>query len=771
MKRRVALMGIVHESNTFVETPTDIRRFEEGHWCFGNDIITDYRQAYHEVGGMIEAMEDAGIEIVPVMYAEATPGGVVTGDAFETLCKQMFQRLKPSLPVDGCLVVPHGAGVSETFSDMDGEWLSRLRTLVGSEVPVIGTLDPHANVSERMVRATDALIAYRTNPHIDQREVGLEAGRLMAATLRGEVSPVQRMIKPPLAISIEQQRTEVEPCKSLREQVLSLQQRPGILTASLLLGFPYADVPEMGSGFIVVADQDPSLAEAALQDLMDHTMPRLHAFRGDLKRIPDLVIQLKELPGPLLLLDMGDNVGGGSPGDSTYIIDALGDAGIHDGFCCIFDPEAVAEASAREPGSSFLLAFGRHPVTGIRPQRRVTLIYRGAGSFQETAPRHGGQMQFDMGKTVILRSSEGLTIMLNTRRTPPFSLHQLTAFGLQPEAFGWIVAKGVNAPIAAYREVCPTYIQVDSPGVTSADMTRFPFRNRRHPLFPFEHPAPKKLPVVRLRSVETLADLPWYTEGPAAATDGSMYFTTLSGGGIMRIDPAGTTTDWASGTCPNGQIRMPGGDHLICDSREGRVNRFSATGIFLGHHTPRVIDGREVQVPNDLCMDRTGYLYFTDSVRHDGRVFGMAPDGSTCVIAEGLDYPNGIALSSDESMLYVAESYANRILAFSMTGPGIVAEDGKRVFADLPCHPSGEPLGNLPDGIALHARGWLTVAHYGMGKVQLLTSDGVLIASLEVGMPLVSNLFFIDEHTIMVTGGHAEPGPGAVRRLKISIDA
>ena len=134
-------------------------------------------------------------------------------------------------------------------------------------------------------------------------------------------------------------------------------------------------------------------------------------------------------------------------------------------------------------------------------------------------------------------------------------------------------------------------------------------------------------------------------------------------------------------------------------------------------------------------------------------------------------HPNGIVLSEDESILYVAESYTNRILAFSLVGPGRVAEQGKRVFSDLPCHPSGEPLGNLPDGIALHPRGWLAVAHYGMGQVQILRADGVLITSLDVGMPLISNLVFIDEHTLLVTGGYAEPGPGAVKRIKITIHA
>jgi gluconolactonase len=204
---------------------------------------------------------------------------------------------------------------------------------------------------------------------------------------------------------------------------------------------------------------------------------------------------------------------------------------------------------------------------------------------------------------------------------------------------------------------------------------------------------------------------------------------------------------------------------------EGRVKRFAPDGTFMEDYTPAEIAGIKVRVPNDLCLDRDGFLYFTDSVRHDGRVFGISPSGEACLVAEGLDYPNGIALSADESRLFVAESYANRILAFQLDGPGKVSEAGKTVYTDLPSNPSGDPLGNLPDGISLHPRGWLGVAHYGMGRVQLLSSDGVLIASLEVDMPLVSNLVFQDEHTLVVTGGFAEPGPGGVRKIKISIHA
>src|SRR6478735_1742299 len=144
-KMRVALMGIVHESNTFVSELTTLDHFRRGHWLYGKDIVNEYRDAFHEIGGMLEAMEEAGIDVVPIMYAEATPGGKLSAETFDHLSHEMFSILKKNLPVDGCLVVPHGAGVSENYDDMDGHWLSKLRSLVGPEMPIIGTIDPHAN--------------------------------------------------------------------------------------------------------------------------------------------------------------------------------------------------------------------------------------------------------------------------------------------------------------------------------------------------------------------------------------------------------------------------------------------------------------------------------------------------------------------------------------------------------------------------------------------------------------------------------------------------
>ncbi|HLO82311.1 MAG TPA: M81 family metallopeptidase [Chitinophagaceae bacterium] len=483
---RVALMGIVHESNSFVNELTTLDHFRKGHWLYGNDIVREYKDAFHEIGGMLAAMDQAGIEVVPIMYAEATPGGKVSGKALEHLTHEMFSELKKTLPVDGCLVVPHGAGVSELYDDMDGYWLAMLRSIVGSDMPIIGTIDPHANVSDAMIRSTTALVAYKTNPHIDQRRTGKEAGDLMAGVLKGKIKPLQLFKQLPVAISIEQQLTDKDPCRELFTLASAVGDSDKILSTSIVLGFPYADVPEMGSSVIVIADGDEAIGRAALSTIVEHVIRNREQFNGVKQDINELIGSIGDLKKPVLLLDMGDNVGGGAPGDSTYLLDHLEDGGEKRSFICIYDPTAVQNANAFEPGMLFEISFGSRPdEKGIR-SRTVELISKGSGKFSERAPRHGGQLHFDMGEIAILRTGTGHIVMLTSMRVPPFSLNQITSFGIDPLQFDTIVAKGVNAPIAAYREICPSILQVNTPGVTQADMTKFKYKKRRIPLFPFE---------------------------------------------------------------------------------------------------------------------------------------------------------------------------------------------------------------------------------------------------------------------------------------------
>jgi len=190
---------------------------------------------------------------------------------------------------------------------------------------------------------------------------------------------------------------------------------------------------------------------------------------------------------PVLLLDMGDNVGGGGPGNSLAILEAFEASKSQRYFVCLYDPGAVSIAGNFQPGQPFELKLTGTGGDGIESRSiEVTLLRLTNGEFVESSPRHGGQTRFNMGPTAVVRTAQGSVIMLTSRRVMPFSLQQLLSQGVDPADFDAIIAKGVNAPLAAYAPVCPTIIQVDTPGVTQADMTRFHYHHRRRPLFPFE---------------------------------------------------------------------------------------------------------------------------------------------------------------------------------------------------------------------------------------------------------------------------------------------
>jgi microcystin degradation protein MlrC len=199
---RVGIIGIQHESNTFQKAPTTWDQFEQGALLTGAAIQREYGASHHEIGGFFRGLDEEGIDAVPIFFAWALPGGAVTSRTLEKLLQAMLNELKNAGELNGLLVAPHGAAVSESRPDMDGAWLRELRSRVGPKMPIIGTLDLHANLSQEMVQATDALIGYRTNPHLDQRQRGQEAARLMARVLRGEVRPTHAAAMAPVAINI-----------------------------------------------------------------------------------------------------------------------------------------------------------------------------------------------------------------------------------------------------------------------------------------------------------------------------------------------------------------------------------------------------------------------------------------------------------------------------------------------------------------------------------------------------------------------------------------
>jgi microcystin degradation protein MlrC len=310
----------------------------------------------------------------------------------------------------------------------------------------------------------------------------------MARTLRGEVRPVLSAAFPPVAINIERQLTSASPCRELYAVADRQLATPGVLSNSVVLGFPYADCEEMGSSFLVVTDNDAALGQRLADELASYLWEHRADFVGRLLSIDEAVQKAKSSRGPVGLLDMGDNVGGGSPGDSTQLMHGLIAAGVERSLACLFDPQSVTAAQAAGIGKRARLSIGGKidPSTGAPIEAEATVISLHDGKFSETETRHGGLTQYDMGPTAVVQLTSGQTLLVSSRRMAPFSLGQVTSCGLDPKSFQAIIIKGVHAPVAAYVPVCSELIRVDTPGVTRADMAKLPFHHRRKPLFPFE---------------------------------------------------------------------------------------------------------------------------------------------------------------------------------------------------------------------------------------------------------------------------------------------
>lgn len=485
---RVGIIALLHESNTFVTGTTDVARFGEDVLLTGEPVREHFRNAPHEIGGFFSGLADAGIEAVPLFAARAFPSGRITANAFDALLTQLLEAVDQALPLDGVLAAPHGATVAINHADADGYWLSLLRQLVGPDVPIVATLDAHANLSPRMVNATNALVAYRTNPHLDQHETGVRAARIMAQTLAGEITPTQAAAFPPLAINIQSQNTAIPPMAPLMQRAASDEQADDVLAQNILLGFPYADVAEMGTSVVTLTNNNPERAQELADALARDIWQARHEFEPTFISVKAALDDVAHTSDRVVLLDMGDNIGGGSPADGTALLQGLDDRKITPSLVCIHDPMSVQRVAAGGIGWSVNLSIGgrgdRHQGRPLQAEVEVMGLYD--GQFRETSTRHGGFTEFDQGRSAVVRTARGVTVLLTSRRVPPFSLAQLTSCDLDPTRYRVIVAKGVIAPQAAYREVCDRMILVNTPGVTCADMTQLEYTHRRRPMFPFE---------------------------------------------------------------------------------------------------------------------------------------------------------------------------------------------------------------------------------------------------------------------------------------------
>lgn len=490
-KPRVAVGGILHESNTFHSVKTPLEDFRRSVAAEGQDALSLWADNNDEVAGMVEAGREAGFELVPTLVAVATPSGPVTDEAFDALTGELAARLRAAGKLDGVLLALHGAMVTESHPHGDAEVVRRVREVIGPAMPLVVTHDFHANISPEIVERTTVLLSYKTNPHVDQKERGRKAAEIMAGILAGRYRPTQALAKPGMLYNIRFQNTNVEPLRPIVEETRRLEREPGILAVSVTGGYQYADVPAMGASVVAVTNNQPEKAREIARRLSD----MLWATRDKLKlELPDPAEAVRRAMRaerfPVVLVEMGDNIGGGSAGDATFILSELVRQKAQGWFVAIADPEAVQAAVRAGVGGAFdALVGGKTDKLHGEPVRirgRVKSLHD--GQFMETEIRHGGQRYYDQGLTAVIEA-EGSTrdlknlVMLTTRRMVPFSLHQLISCGVYPERQRILVVKAAIAFRAAYEPVAAQIIEVDTGGTTAVNPARFTYRRVPPTLF------------------------------------------------------------------------------------------------------------------------------------------------------------------------------------------------------------------------------------------------------------------------------------------------
>ncbi len=493
---RVAIGGISHESSTFSTVPTELSDFELRNFAEGEGLLERFSGTKTPIGGFIDAARDANFDVVPTMFASATPGGPVTAEATEVLTGKLVDGLRAALhvgPLDGVMLALHGAMVSDLDDDGEGYILREVRKAVRPDLPLIVELDLHGNITQEMVDLCTMPVAYDEYPHIDPYERGYEIGLLMARIVRGGAKPTPAMVKIPILASLQRQFSHAEPMLTLKHMVHDVESERGVLNVSYLPGFAWADIEPTTFSIIVTTDDDRARAAELAAQLGRHVWEHREDFIVRPTPVDDAVRHAMEAPeSPIVLADIGDNPGGGAPADGTVLLEALLRLGARNAVVVpINDPESVRAAFEAGQGETVSLRLGAKVdhFHGEPLDLRGRVLTLSDGRFVHRGLMSTG-IEMNMGPTAVVEiegaNGGSVIVVVTTHRYQPTDLEVLRSQDIEPTTMQIIAVKSSVHFRAAFMPIAKEVIEVDTPGLTSPRLDRLEFHKIRRPMYPFD---------------------------------------------------------------------------------------------------------------------------------------------------------------------------------------------------------------------------------------------------------------------------------------------
>jgi len=487
---RILLGGLLHEANSFNPRAAVMSDFESEQVLRGNELIREWQATRTEQAGVLSVLSsEPNVSVVPTFFARGISGGPIRDDVYRSLLDELLSRIQSSLPCDGVLLVLHGSMMSESEPDATADVLERVRAIVGPDVPIVGTLDLHANVTERMLEPATALIGYHTSPHIDMYETGQKAAQVLMSVIGGELNPTTSLVRIPMLIPPENRTHMWGPLADLINRAVELEESKMIVHGSIYPVQPWMDVGDVASSVMVVTNDDPGCARETAQSLAEEFWASRHQFSSALVPPDGAISQaLAHGGGTIILCDSADSTTSGSTGDSTAILAALLRAIPFDGVALtnIVDPDVVSQAIEAGVGATIEVTVGGtrgprffHPVTLHGYVKTIS-----DGVFRFKGPGMHG-VSHSMGRAVVLICG-GVHLVVMERAVSQWDPELYRSVGEEPADARMVQVKSPMVFRAGYAGIFDDVIFVAAPGAANPDLATLPWQRLPRPIYPLD---------------------------------------------------------------------------------------------------------------------------------------------------------------------------------------------------------------------------------------------------------------------------------------------
>ncbi|HEY1877019.1 MAG TPA: M81 family metallopeptidase [Rhizomicrobium sp.] len=493
---RVFIAGIFHETHSFSGDTTRLENFV----IHRGEEILKRRGDASQVDGFLSVAEREGWEVIAGAIYTGGASGTVDHAVFEEFWHEVEPALKRALSqgLDAIHLSLHGAMVTSQCDDPEGELMARIRAMPGAaSLPIYCVGDLHATLTPKMGNLCDCMIFYRECPHTDAFDSAVLSGNLLARRLKSGIKPKHFVLVTPIVWPPTGTGTRDGPMRALEDAARRMEKEvPGTLAVNIVGGYAFSDVPHAGVSFSIITEGDTEAAQAALRELARIAW---NMREGGIPKQYDLDKVVREFKpgakGPVLLVEPADNIGGGAPGDGTDVMRALLKYDIQGAGVAIADPQSVAALQDVSIGGKITLPIGGKgsPLDPGPVILEVELVSRSDGVFElEDKNSHlVGSLGkiIRMGPCAVVKH-RGLTILLTSRKLPPFDLGQWRSQGINPEELSMIGIKAAVGHRVAYGKIASAEFTVNTSGPCTSDITRLPYKRLRRPVFPLD-----KLPI------------------------------------------------------------------------------------------------------------------------------------------------------------------------------------------------------------------------------------------------------------------------------------